>query len=86
MVLRSLRNSLRVLLRLSRKMFQRLTLRRSRQSLRLLALLLNSSNSEFTQIIKGLRNEVLFLLKKFIMSETVPPLAAEWFEFFYKVV
>ena len=42
-----------------------------RQSLRLLALLLSSSNSEFTQIIKGLRNEVLFLLKKFIMSETV---------------
>lgn len=49
--------------------------------MRLLALLLSSSNPEFAQIIKGLRNEVLFLLKKFIMSETVPPWAAEWFEF-----
>ena len=41
--------------------------------------------SEFAQIIKGLRNEVLFLLKKFIMSETVPPWAAEWFEFFTRL-
>ena len=72
-------------LRLSRKGLQRLTLRRSRQSLRLLALLLSSSNSEFAQIIKGLRNGVLFLLKKFIMSETVPPWAAEWFEFFTRL-
>lgn len=27
-----------------------------------------------------------FFVEKFIMSETVPPWAAEWFEFFYKVV